>query len=331
MHEQHAVRESDDLFAAGTMRHLTAGNEGRVLDGRRTPGYIESIDRESCMFTWRITDFEDKGKCWEIPFEEIVSYQFRLGSRILSEGETEEIAESCRVFQEKLIISAREEKLAETQRRIAEKETAAAEWLKRNSGFVREEKTFDFNSRTGDEDLFNDLEAYLDSEGVLELEKKTAEQYLLNPYSGEWIKGMKIVMAELGLISYESSVPRTKDIFTGIGSKALREQYIISRSAFMKAIFKMSGHAEVPLYRGIASEVDFFEMPNTLISATFSLDMAKEFAGMANPDAYRSCCWIKFSCPVDKLFMTFFETKQFNERYKEQEAIIYHRHKNTVG
>ena len=181
------------------------------------------------------------------------------------------------------------------------------------------------NSRTGDGDLFNDLETYLDSEGVLELEKKTAEQYLLNPYSGEWIKGMKIVMAELGMVPFEGTIPRTKDIFSGIGDKKLREKYIIARSAFLRAVFKLSGHSEVPLYRGMASAIDFFDTPKTLISATFSAETAREFAGIDNPDAFRSCYWAKFTCPVDRLFMTYFETRQFNERYKEQEAIIYYR------
>lgn len=74
MHEQHSIIETDDSFDTGTLAHLVVGNEGRVLDGRRTPGYIEHYDAESAMFIWRITAFEDAGKCWEIPAEEIGSY-----------------------------------------------------------------------------------------------------------------------------------------------------------------------------------------------------------------------------------------------------------------
>ncbi|NLM06088.1 MAG: hypothetical protein GX219_04110 [Tissierellia bacterium] len=61
---------------------------------------------------------------------------------------------------------------------------------------------------------------------LYELEKKTSKQYLLNPYSGEWIKGLRIVMSEMGLIDFDETVPRTKDIFEGIGSKGKREKFI---------------------------------------------------------------------------------------------------------
>lgn len=84
MHEQAVFMESDELFKTGALADLVPGNEGRVLDGRRTPGYIESFDKESCMFVWRITAFEDKGNCWEIPAEQIGSYQFRIGSAKLT-------------------------------------------------------------------------------------------------------------------------------------------------------------------------------------------------------------------------------------------------------
>ena len=50
MHEHHKMLESDDNFENGTLHHLVANNEGRVLDGRRTPGFIESYDEESEMF-----------------------------------------------------------------------------------------------------------------------------------------------------------------------------------------------------------------------------------------------------------------------------------------
>ena len=74
MHEHHKMPESDDNFENGTLYHLVVNNEGRVLDGRRTPGFIESYDEESEMFIWRITDFEDKGRCWEVPVDEIGNY-----------------------------------------------------------------------------------------------------------------------------------------------------------------------------------------------------------------------------------------------------------------
>ena len=40
--------------------------------------------------------------------------------------------------------------------------------------------------------------------------------------SGEWMKGMLIVLAEMGLVSYSGRVVRTPDLFEGIGAKARR-------------------------------------------------------------------------------------------------------------
>ena len=325
MHEHHNIVESDELFDNGTLYHLVPGNQGRVLDGRRTPGYIESFDIESCMFVWRITDFEDKGKCWVIPAEQIGSYQFRKGSKLLDGAAVEQISNQCEIFKERLNISCIEENLSDTESLISEAEKDAEYWLQNHSHFLKNGKRLDLSAEVGNADLYCDLENYLSSKGLLELEKLTAEQYLLNPYSGEWIKGMKIVMAELGLINYNGTIPRSSSIFTGSGSKALRKQYIISRCAFLRAIFKYYNISEVPLYRGVASPMDFYETPITLLSTTFSADMAKEFASINDSTEYRSCYWAKFTIPIKNLFMTFLETKEFNERYKEQEAIVFYR------
>ena len=112
----------------------------------------------------------------------------------------------------------------------------------------------------------------MDTCGVLDLETKTANQYLLNPYSGEWIKGLRIVMAEMGLIDFNEKIPRTKDIFEGIGSKEKRRKYIISRLAFVQTFFELSGYKEVQFkrksngieYKGL--EIDFFGGPTIYLT-----------------------------------------------------------------
>ncbi len=328
MHEHHAIMESDDLFENGTLYHLVSGNQGRVLDGRRTPGYIESFDIESCMFVWRITDFEDNGKCWVIPAEQIASYQFSKNSTLLDDITVKQIKNQCEKFKEKLIIPFDKENLNHTEYVISSTEKEALLWLQKHSQFVHKQKHLDISANVGDNDLYIDLSQYLRSKGLLELEKQTAEQYLLNPYSGEWIKGIKIAMAELGLIAYNGTIPRSKNIFEGIGCKEFRKQYIISRCAFLRAVFKFCKISEIPLYRGVSSPIDFYETPISLISTTFSSKTAQEFASINESSVYRSCYWAKFTVPVKNLFMTFLETKEFNERYKEQEAIIFYRRQN---
>lgn len=329
LHQHHSEMESDDLFESGTLAHLVIGNTGRVLDGRRTPGYIESYDAESAMFVWRITDFEDRGLCWEIPAEEINRYQFRKGSPKLSAAAMEEIAVRCRHFQQPLLISRNDASYERTQMLVREQELLANSWLETHSRFIQKKKKIDLTAQTGDTDLYLDLEDYLKQYRLYELEVKTANQYLLNPYSGEWLKGLKIVMAEMGLIDFEDTIPRTSGIFEGIGHKDLRKQYIIARMAFLRSLFKMTGLYEIPLFRGMSSLINLFETPCTLLSTTFSLQTAQAFASFDQSSLYKSAYLIKFSYPVENLFMTFLETRQFNERYQEQEAIVFYRDKLT--
>lgn len=324
MHEQHDVLEQDSNFDTGTLAHLVIGNEGRVLDGRRTPGFIEDYDKDSAMFIWRITAFEDAGKCWEIPAEQINCYQFRKGCPLLSQAEVSSIFERCEQFKQAYVVPRSGEALALTEAAIAKYEHIAREWIARNSVFYNSDCQFDFCAKEGNKLLFDDLEHYMLELGLYDLEKTTAEQYLLNPYSGEWIKAMKIVMAEMGLIAYNSTCTRKKETFLGVGTKENRNNYIIARIAFVRSIFKMRGITEIPLFRGMSSEKDFYETPETLVSATFSADTAIEFTDVKQLTKARSAYFVKFTCPVDKLFMSFFETRQFNERYKEQEAVIFY-------
>lgn len=139
---------------------------------------------------------------------------------------------------------------------------------------------------------------------------------------------MKIVMAELGLIGYQGTIPRKPDVFSGLGTKELRRDYILARCGFLQALFHRTGLEEVPLYRGMASESDFFETPSSLLSATFSPKTALEFASLPDsPESVRSSYCVKFTCPVSSLFMTFLETRQLNEKHQEQEAILFYRDK----
>ena len=323
MHEQHTFLEPDSNFDTGTLAHLVVGNTGRALDGRRTSGYIEQYDAESAMFVWRITAFEDSGKFWEVPAEQISSYQFRKDSALLPSSEVHQISERCNLLNQTLAIPKSQKANSETEEALVLWEDSARSWILQHSSFYKSDLPFDFQKREGNALLFTDLENYLNTLGLYQLEIETAEQYLINPYSGEWIKGMKIVMAEIGLIAFRGTQPRKKDTFLGIGAKENRKNYILARIAFLRSIFKLKGHTEVPLFRGMSSELAFFETPETLLSSTFSINTAMAFSEMQT-EKVRSAYLVKFTCPVDNLFMTFFETKQFSQQYKEQEAVIFY-------
>lgn len=330
LHQKNENKLPDSCFEKGTLYHIVPGNRGRVLDGRRTPGFIERYDAESAMFIWRITDFEDKGKYWEVPAEEIAVYQFEKGSKKLTEDKVKEIENRCKLFSEKLTIYGSELKQAKTLELIRKEKILVKDWFLKESEFVKlGNSQLDIHSKRGSNFLFSDLIPYMDICGVLDLERKTAEQYILNPYSGEWIKGLKIVMAEMGLIDFNEKRPRTSDIFKGIGNKDKRKKYIVSRLAFVQTFFELAGYQNVQLFRGMATEGKIYETSRTLISASFNPEVAEEFSCIDRNDKVTFSYLIKFTYPIENLFMTFFETETFNKRYQEQEAVILYRNKLT--
>lgn len=79
----------------------------------------------------------------------------------------------------------------------------------------------------------------------LEEEKITSYTMVLNPNSGEWIKGINIVITEIGLVSFNGKVPWADDIFDGIGNKANRRRYIVNRLAFVRVYFSILNIMEV--------------------------------------------------------------------------------------
>lgn len=318
----------DDRFETGTLAHLVPGNGGRALDGRRTPGFVESYDPDSATFLWHITGYEDEGLCWEMPAEYINCFEFPLDAPKLPAGQVADIQAACDRFSRRLNITPAPETTQATLKAIEASVQEAASWLDQHSDFFRQYSVLPLSAETGATLLYDDLANYLSQKGLLELEQRTAGDYVLNPWSGEWLKGMKIVMAELGLIGYQGTIPRKPDLFSGLGDKELRRQYIIARCGFVQALFRQAGLKEVPLYRGMASESDFFETPSSLLSATFSPQTALEFADLpdSSPQIRSSYC-VKFTCPVSSLFMTFLETRQLNEKHQEQEAILFYRDK----
>lgn len=331
IHQSNPNKRPDSDFVAGCLAHIVAGNSGRLLDGRRTPGYIESYDANSAMFVWRITDFEDKGRCWEIAAEKVTSYQFEKDCQLLPEDAIAAIQKRCDELDKMMVITSDDATYQATQEAINKRAQEAMKWLKSHGAFVQHGAHLGIKDAEGNPYLYADLVAYMGHHGLDIVEQKTADQWVLNPYSGEWIKGMRIVMAEMGLIDPNEKIPRTGTIFEGLGDKAIRRNYIIHRMAFVQAYFALLGMDSVTLYRGMSSYSAPRETPRTLMSTTLSLEVAQSFADMDSTDegvTYSYC--IRFDYPVRYLFMTYYETEAFNGRYMEQEALVLYREKLCI-
>lgn len=315
----------DSEFILGSIKLLVPGNKLRLLDNRRTPGVIKQFFHESAMFQWEITDFEDKGKCWQIPAEEVIHYQFAKDSASLKEDEVSLLEQKIKQFQKKLSINANPLDLKTTLSEIRTLKTSITDWLNIHSSFFQQNLKLDLDLDTGSEFLTQDLINYMKSQGLQNLEQRTADTIVMNPFSGEWIKGMSIVFAEMGLADYNDTIPRTKDVFTGDGSKTLRRKYILHRLSFIRAYFELSGISEIVLFRGMSSSKKWKPVrPRSLVSFTFNKKVAESFANFGKAKDSEHSYLLKRTVPVEKLFMTYLETEAMNRQYKEAEALIFY-------
>lgn len=321
IHEQNPEMKPDSLFDQGDFTYLVEGNICRLLDGRRTPGVIEQVDCTSGMFTWRITAYEDKGNSWTLPFSEVCHYQFLKGAVKLNGAACERLEAIDDSFDKTLFIAADERRYNETEAEIKKRQIEAETWLAANAVFQEAVQKFDFEDFHVLDQIAKVFQAYMKRHNLLEMEQKTSRAMVLNPNSGEWFKGMKVVLAELGLAPCYDKGIRTRDLFEGLGSKANRKKYIVYRLAFVRALFKALDMERVLLYRGMASEGEWRNVNRTLLNMTFKQEVAESFAALY--DDKFSCAYVmKARIKVEALFMTYIETAQMNERYKEREGVV---------
>jgi hypothetical protein len=322
IHQYDENRAPDADFVPGELGLLCPGNSCRLLDPRRTPGVIEDYDPDCAMFRWRITAFEHNGRFWDVPAEDVARYQFDGGSKRLDEAGVKAIVEAVSRFQAPLVIAPRVENRERTETVIEEAESFAGAWLKSNSSFLREGGRPDLDSRTGPSSLARDCSDYMESLGMEEIERRSAENIVLNPDSGEWIKGMEIVLAEMGLAGYKGKIPRTHDIFEGPGAKENRSAWLIRRIAFVRAYFRLLGMDEVVLYRGMSVENPRSLPSGALTSYTFSLKVARSFCDFDRHGRSRESLLLKRTVPARRILMTYLETAAMNEDYREAEALV---------
>lgn len=311
---------------------MVEGNYCRLLDGRRTPGTVERYLDDSAMFRWRIVGFEDKGKYWDVPAEGVTRYQFTKDAKRLDAERIKRIEASIQKYQRRLTIETAEEERHQTESEIKAVENAITDWLRSNSIFFKNQEQLDLKSGTAPKSLPEDLTLYMRSVGMEEIERRTADSVVLNPNSGEWIKGMAIVLAEMGLVPYRDKIPRTRDIFEGLGRKENRRSYLTHRLAFVRAYFHVLGIKEVTLYRGMATEWEWGKRPSsrTFVSFTFSTKVAGSHCDFDRSSDKRHSYLVKRTYTVEDLFMTSLETGAMNKQYREAEAIVLYREEDSI-
>ncbi len=323
IHEFNNNSLPDTEFANGELKYIVKNNRCRLLDGRRTPGYIEDYFEDTAMFRWRITDFEDKGNYWDVPAEDINMFQILNNSQELQFEDWDKISKKCQQFGASICIEGTEENKKATEEKIAIAERNIIQWFHDNLSDEIVHLKIDQNSKEGNDILINAIKRFMSSLGLIHIEEKTTCGIVLN-LSSEWIKAIKIILAELGIVCYKNKVLRQASIFDEVGGKERATQYIINRIAFVRAYFKLLNIGEVVLYRGMATEKEWFNYyDKSITSWTFDLEVAMSFGDLSKASANKNGYVFKRLIPIENIFMTYLETEAMNKQYKESEAILF--------
>lgn len=322
IHQQNKHKKDDRLYTIGTLKYLVKDNACVLLDGRRTPGVIETIDLDSGMFTWRILDFEDKGKCWELPFEHITQFQFLDDAYQNDASVIDRFEEIIKQKQISLNIEIDMNTQKQTLEDIHLVKENMLSWMDKESEYFKYNNKLDWTSQKENSLLSKDLKNYLKQHHLLYLEEETTDQFCLNPQSGELIKGMMICLAELGLVNYQGFKTRKASTFLPPYDKDTRKSYLIHRLAFVQAMLEKAGQDELMVYRGMTSEVQFKAFNRPLISTTAHLETAQAFFDDSINQKHKSAYLIKLNIPSSHILMTYLETPAFSRQYLEQEVII---------
>jgi len=312
----------DSDFEAGELQHLVADNLGRLLDPRRTPVRLTAVHLETGMFEVELLSFEDKGAHWLYPLEAIGKYQFAVGSAKASDQQIERFRDVIHRLDRALSISCDERASKETLAILTTERTRAREWLSRESRFFASGEPFQPGALDGIPALYEDLQAYLACHSQIDMEDRFATQWMSNSESGEFIKGFRIVVAELGLSPFEGTIVRDLSLFDDPWSKPRRAQYVLKRMAFVQEVFSRNGIERPMLYRTLtcAGPLERRNTKRSFISGTFNRDVAE--ALFAEHDMTRTIAMYRQTVPLERLFMTYLETEQFNHPFKESEAVL---------
>ena len=312
---------SDEQFEPGRLEHLVAGNTGRLLDPRRTPVSVTGIELASGQFVVEVLAFEDRGASWRVPFEEAGRFQFARGAARAAADDLRRYRAAIARFDRQASVEATASQAAAARSRLLRERAIVRERLDALGVPVTLDPTACIERREGDPGLTASVEAILAERGLVRLDRLFATQYVSNPWSGDLIKGHAIVAGELGVAAYHGKVMRDPEGFAAEWSKERRAEHLLLRLALSAELWSRTGQGEALLYRAVTSETALTaRQPAVFVSATFAREVAEEHFG-GGPRT-RSAALYRKTIPLERLFMTFWETPALNGAYAEAEAIL---------
>ena len=322
MYETNPNRRPDTDYEPGEVHHLLAGTPGRLLDPRRTPVRVVEVRADIGSFIVEIEGFEDAGARWTVPVEEVGHYQFEKGWPAADPNVVSELDAARERFDRPLTIACDAQARARTLESLARARDEARHWITAHSAFVRAGARLpDPAERMGSRWLFQDLQSYLRTLDLWSMEDRFATQFVSNPYSGELVKGHRVVLAELGLAAFEGKAIRDPSTLRGEWSRERREAHILARMGLLRGLFAHLGLRHVELYRGISGSGPIEPARNeTFVSATFHEEVARSHFDLH--EGLGAQALFRQFVPIERLFMTYLETDAMSRRYREAEAVL---------
>ena len=315
IHESDPDQAPDSDFEPGDLGHLVPGNTGRMLDTRRTPVRVGSVDPGLGTFEVEVLAFEDRGARWLVEAERVARFQFPPDAPRARAATVAALAAAVDRFGQPLDIPIDPRARGRTRARLRDEERRAATALGDAPQHI------DLGGRLGDPSVQHALHEYLATRGLNDLETGFAARYVSNPSSGELVKGHEIVIARLGLVPYHGKVVRDARLFADAWSEERRAEHVVARLGFVRAMLRAAGHDRVWLYRGLTAEGPLSDPPaRTFVSTTFDRAVAESIAGRGAATVVSVLIGQLVS--ADRVFMTFIETAELNRVYHESEVIL---------
>ena len=314
----------DSEFLPGELRHLVAGNRGRLMDPRRTPLHVTGVSPETGFFEAEIDAFGDAGARWLVPLESVASYQFVPGGAAAAGADLEALRAAAARCDVQITVTAGPLAREHGQARLAGECSRAGAWLSGHGAPASFDPRPFIENPSGWPDAQQLLADYLASRDLVDIEEQITSAYVSNPWAGDLVLGHLIVLAEVGLGALTARAPRDPRMFEGDWSRRRRADHILARMGFARALWSRAD-GEVMLYRGMA----FHDRPASadspsrretpLISASFSHLVAESH--FHSPNATAAALYRQQLAP-ERLFMTFLETAAMNSQFREAEAVL---------
>lgn len=317
---QHPEGRNENLQPA-EIKHLVPGAKLFMRDPRQTPVSVTGTKAETASFFVRVDAFEDAGALWSFALWEVEKFAVNDEAAVLSQGEVDALTSRVPALNCQIEMACDPAAAAETELRISKRQKDIAEVLEVEGVSLPAKSLSSHSPLPPDQRACAALETVLKARGLWEVEQAFVQAYASNPNAGEMVKAHRIVLAELGLCPYVGQPLREPALLEPPWDRAQRRDHILTRLAFMRAMFGLRGEDHLKLYRAVYAK-DALSAPrnNGFVSTTFRREVAMALFEAGEGQAAAALYMQRV--PVARVFMTCLETPGLSDRYQEAEAVL---------